>query len=136
MSFRKKVRKFRTKTGKTFPKSSGNIRASEFDDFTSAITETLRQAYGENRGAAKSLMRITGAGERTVKNWLEGKNAPSGENLVELIRHSDEVLEAILLITGRHEILAMKLLMNVRDDLVQMVELIDELVPPDVDDLE
>lgn len=136
MSFRKKVRKLRTETGKSFSKSSGKIIASEYDDYTSAITETLRHGFGENRGAAKSLMRITGAGERTVKNWLEGKNAPSGENLIELIRHSDEVLEAILLITGRHEILTMKMVLSVRDELVQMVMLIDDLVPPDVDDLE
>ena len=40
------------------------------------------------------------------------------------------------MITGRHEILAMKMVLNVRDDLVQVVELIDGLVPPDVDDLE
>ena len=136
ITFQLEIRNFRTKTGKTFPKSSGNIKASEFDDYTSAITKTLRYAYGENRGAAKSLMRITGAGERTVKNWLEGKNAPSGENLIELVRHSDEVLETILLITGRHEILTMKMMLNVRDDLVQMVALIDELVPTDIDDLE
>ena len=136
MSFRKKVRKLRTETGKSFSKSSGKIMVSEYDDYASAITETLCHAFGENRGAPKSLMRITGAGERTVKNWLEGKNAPRGENLVELIRHSDEVLEAILMITGRHEILAMKMVLNVRDDLVQVVELIDGLVPPDVDDLE
>lgn len=76
-------------------------------------------------------MRITGAGERTVKNWLEGKNAPSGENLVALTHHSDEVLEAFLLMAGRDEILAMKKLINARDTLVQMIGLIDELVTPD-----
>jgi hypothetical protein len=134
MSFRNKVRKFQTETGKTFPKSSGKIVASEDDDFTSVIAETLRDAFGRNRAAAKSLMRITGAGERTVKNWLEGKNAPSGKNLVELVRHSDGVLEALLLMAGRDKILAMKKLMNARDTLVQMIELIDELVTSDLDE--
>jgi hypothetical protein len=134
MSFRKKVRNFRTKTGRTFPISSGNIEASEYDDFTSLIAETLIDAFGNNRAAAKSIMRITRAGERTVKNWLEGKNAPSSENLVELVHHSDEVLEAFLFIAGRHEILAMKKLMNSRDELVQMIRFIDELVSSDFDD--
>lgn len=131
MSFRKKVRKVRTENGKTFPKSSDKIMAGDEDDFTSVIAETLRDAFGGNGAAAKSLMRITGAGERTVKNWLEGKNAPSGENLVELVRHSDEVMEAFLLLAGRHEILGMKKLINARDTLIQMIELIDELIASD-----
>ena len=131
MSFRKKVRKLRTETGKSFSKSSGKIMVSEYDDYASAITETLCHAFGENRGAPKSLMRITGAGERTVKNWLEGKNAPNGENLIELLRHSDEVLEAVLLMAERNEILVMKTLTDIRGSLGQMIKLIDELVAPD-----
>lgn len=130
MSFRKKVRKFRSETGKTFPKFSGKIEITEDDTFTSVISKTLRDAFGGNRGAVKSLMQITGAGERTVKNWLEGKNAPNGENLIELVYHSDAVLEAFLLMSGHHEILAMKKLINARDTLVQMIEFIDVLVTP------
>ena len=134
MSSRKKVRKFRTETGKTFPKSSGKIVVSEDDNFRSVIAKSLRIGFGGNHTAAKSLMAITGAGERTVKNWLEGKNAPNGENLVELVRHSDEVLEAFLLMAGRDEILAMEKLMNARDTLFQMIELIDELMALDLDE--
>ena len=78
MSFRKKGRKFRTESGKTFPNSSGRVVVSEDDNFTSVIAKSLHAGFGDNRAATKSLMRITGAGERTVKNWLEGKNAPNG----------------------------------------------------------
>lgn len=131
MSFRKKGRNFRTGTRKTFPRFSGKIEISEDDTFTNVIAITLRNAFGENRGAVKSLMRITGAGERTVKNWLEGKNAPNGTNLIELAYYSDEVFEAFLLMTDHHEILAMKKLLDARDTLVKMIKLIDELVPPD-----
>ena len=53
---------------------------------------------------------------------------------MELVRHSDGVLEALLLMAGRDEILAMKMLMNARDTLVQMIELIDELVTSDLDE--
>ena len=79
-------------------------------------------------------MRITGAGERTVKNLLEGKNAPNGANLVELVRHSDEVLEGFLLLAGRKEILTLKKLVDARDKLVQIIELIDALVASDLDE--
>ena len=72
-----------------------------------------------------------GVGERTARNWLEGKNAPNGENLIELAHHSDEVLEAFLLMTGHHEILTIKKLINARGALVKMIRLIDELVVPD-----
>jgi hypothetical protein len=134
MSFPKKVRNFRTKTGRTFPNSSGKIEDAEFATFTSLIAETLRDAFGNNRAAAKSIMRITGAGERTVKNWLEGKNSPSSENLIELVHHSDEVLEVFLLIAGRHEILTMKNMVSARDALVEMISFIDELVSSEFDD--
>jgi len=72
-------------------------------------------------------MAYTGAGERAVKNWFEGKNGPNGENLVMLVRHSDEVLEALLSMAGREDILAGKLLVDARDKLVEMLEIIDEL---------
>jgi hypothetical protein len=72
-------------------------------------------------------MAYTGAGERAVKNWFGGKNGPNGENLVELVRHSDEVLEALLLMAGREDILAGKLLVDARDKLVEMLESIDQL---------
>ena len=72
-------------------------------------------------------MGYTGAGERAVKNWFGGKNGPNGENLVELVRHSDEVLEALLLMAGREDILAGKLLVDARDKLVEMLEIIDQL---------
>jgi hypothetical protein len=72
-------------------------------------------------------MAYTGAGERAVKNWFGGKNGPNGENLVKLVRHSDEVLEALLIMADREDILAGKLLVDARDKVVEMLEIIDEL---------
>ena len=77
--------------------------------------------------SVKTVMAYTGAGERTVKNWFEGKNGPNGENLVELVRHSDEVLETLLLMAGREDILAGKLLIDAGDQLVEMLEIINQL---------
>jgi len=127
MSFRKKGRKVRPVSGKTFPRSSGTVEKSDGNDFTAVIAETLRETYGRSGRSIKTVMGYTGAGERAVKNWFGGKNGPNGENLVELVRHSDEVLEALLLMAGRENILAGKLLVDARDKLVEMLENIDQL---------
>jgi hypothetical protein len=127
MSFRKKGRKVRSVSGKTFPGSSGTVEISDGYDFTAVIAKTLRETFGRSGRSIKTVMGYTGAGERTVKNWFESKNGPNGENLVELVRHSDEVLEALLSMAGREDILAGKLLVDARDKLVEMLEIIDDL---------
>jgi hypothetical protein len=63
-------------------------------------------------------------GQRFRESWLF---AGSDRNLVGLVRHSDEVLEAFLLMAGREDILAGKLLVDARDKLVEMLEIIDQL---------
>jgi hypothetical protein len=127
MSFRNKARKFRPVSGKTFPQSSARASAVEGYEFVEVIAETLHEAFGETRRSVKTVMAYTGAGERTVKNWFEGKNGPNGENLVALVRHSDEVLEALLLMAGRVDILAGKMLVDARDKLIEMLEILDQL---------
>ena len=127
MSFHKKGRNFRPVSGKTFPRSSGRVAASDGYGFAAVIAETLRETFGGTRKSVKTVMAYTGAGERTVKNWFEGKNGPNGENLVELVRHSDEVLEALLLMAGREDVLAGKLLVDAKDKLVEILEIINQL---------
>ncbi len=127
MSFRKKGRKVRPVSGITFPRSSGTVEKSDGNDFTAVIAETLRETYGRSGRSIKTVMAYTGAGERAVKNWFGGKNGPNGENLVELVRQSDEVLEALLSMAGREDILAGKLLVDARDKLVEMLEIIGQL---------
>jgi hypothetical protein len=131
MSFRKEGRKVRPVSGKTFPRSSGKVAAPGGYEFAAVIAQTLRETVGGTRMSVKTVMAYTGAGERTVKNWFEGKNGPNGENLVGLVRHSDEVLEAFLLMAGREDILAGKLLVDARDKLVEMLEIIDQLQAAD-----
>jgi len=50
-------------------------------------------------------MRWTGVNDRTVKNWLTGRNGPSGEHLIELIRHSDVTFKTMLRLTCRRQTL-------------------------------
>jgi len=128
MSFPKKGRNFRTESGKTFPKSSDKISNLNDDEFTVAISQALHKAYGGKLSSAKAVMKHTGASERTVKNWFQGKNSPNGENLVRLMRHSDEILETLLVMAGREDILAGKLLFGVYAKLVEMMEIIEQSI--------
>ena len=52
--------------------------------------------------------------------------------MVELVRHSDDVLEALHWMSQRHEILAMKILMNARETLNEMIELVDVLIGSEI----
>jgi hypothetical protein len=65
------------------------------------------------------------SGERTVKNWLAGISGPSGQHLVDLIRHSDDVLEALLIMVGRQQIVAAHKLVDLRSKLAETVEQVD-----------
>lgn len=132
MSFRKTARKIRADSGKSFPKSSGKVLARGDYGYNAVIAETLRTTFGGNGAAVKTVMRFTGAGERTVKNWLEGKNGPNGENLIELVRHSDEIFEALLIMSGRDDVLVAWTLVNARDKIVEMLEAIDQLLSHDI----
>ena len=127
MSFHKKGRKFRTVSGKTFPKSADKLEQTGGDGFRSVIAETLHEAFGGTRMSVKAVMARTGATERTVKNWFQGKNGPNGENLIDLMRYSDEVLEVVLWMAGREDILAGKMLVDAREKLVEMLNIIDQL---------
>lgn len=70
-------------------------------------------------------MRWTGASERTVKNWFSGANGPSGAHLIALAGNSDEVLGAFLALAGHNQVFAVKKLINARDKIAEMLELID-----------
>ncbi len=54
------------------------------------------------------------------------KNGPTGRNLVDLIRISDEVLEAVLVMCGREELVVNNRLLCSRDILIKMLNLIGD----------
>lgn len=110
------------KMGKVFSKSSKSRRM-----LAQTIASALEQQLGGSHRAIKTVMLWTGANERTVKNWLSGKNTPSGEYLVELVRRSDLALMAFLKLAGRDEIAARAAVLEVRNHLQNTVNLIDSL---------
>jgi hypothetical protein len=105
MSFPKKGKSF-PKKGKSFPKGGGDGSSDfSFDDhaFAVKIASALTSELKDRNSRAKLVAGWTGANERTVKNWFSGRYAPCGRHLVILAQHSDQVLNAILLMADRQD---------------------------------
>ena len=107
------------KKGNHFPSGVGGAT------YPAAIAAALGAELGNSHQAAKTIMRWTGANERTVKNWLAGRRGPRGEHLLLLIRHSDSALETTLQLAGRDRIIAAKVLLDARNALADMVVQLD-----------
>jgi hypothetical protein len=110
------------KRGITFP-SGTNL-----DTYNAAIAFALKSQLGLTHQAVKTVMKWTGAGERTVKNWFAGLSGPSGTHLVRLIQNSDETLAALLILAGRSEILAAARIIDLRNRLAETVAEVDQLL--------
>ncbi|WP_417803563.1 hypothetical protein [Thalassospira lucentensis] len=95
--------------------------------FADLISAALREEFGGNRSSVKTIARLIDANERSVKNWFDGTNGPNGEFLVRLCRHSDRVLEVVLLQSGHAELIKVRKLALVREGLHQMLEILDEI---------
>jgi hypothetical protein len=95
------------KMGNGLPKMGNELPLSAAADvdssYESMVAEAIRRELGGSRGAIKTLMRRTRASARTAKNWLSGTAGPNGVHLVELMRTSDIVFEAVLRMAGREK---------------------------------
>ncbi len=74
-------------------------------DFRPALAKVLKEELGGTNQAAKSVMKWANVSERTAKNWIGGTHSPSGEHLIELMRHSDAVLSVVLCLADRRSAL-------------------------------
>jgi hypothetical protein len=101
MSFTKKGRKIRPSVGKTFP--AGPNGQAPPPSFAEAMATLLRKAYGGRHSAVKVVAAAIGANERAVRNWFDAKNGPSGEHLILLMSHSDEMLDGFLALAGKRQ---------------------------------
>jgi hypothetical protein len=70
-------------------------------------------------------MRWTGASERTVKSWFGGASGPTGEHLIALARHSDDVFALIVRLAGRDQLGAHQNLRVVRQHLSDAITALD-----------
>jgi hypothetical protein len=112
-----------------FPKTGRKFLGREQQaDYASSISDVLRAQLGTTHQAIKTLMRWTGANERTTKNWLSGANGPSGEHLLEIMRNSDLVFECVLELIDRKVILSHRKLEEVHDALQATAQLLSEMI--------
>jgi hypothetical protein len=88
-----------TKTG-TFVHRTRRGDGSDVS-YAVAVAAALRRELGTTHQSVKSVMRWTGASERSVKYWFAGSRGPSGEHLIALAARSDLVLEVVLQRAGR-----------------------------------
>jgi len=86
--------------GKEFPEV--DYRRARKAEYALAIGTALRGELRQMPNAIKTVMRWTGANERTVKNWIAGTHGPSGEHLIVLAHHSSEVMAIFHRLAGRH----------------------------------
>ncbi len=123
MSFSDEDRDFRADSGKKFPLDPG---ADTEAAFALVIADALRRDFGAVPARVKHIARLTGANPRTVKNWLQAQNGPSGAGLVVLMRHSDAVTEAVLQLADRHEeqhrLRGLRLERSLRGQLLSLLE--------------
>jgi hypothetical protein len=123
-------RKIRTSCRKDIPNP---IRVAK-DQFARVIADALHRDFGDTHAAVKIVVGLTNANERAVKNWFDAKNGPTGEHLVDLVRISDEVLHAVLILAGRHDLVVAKRLADSKLLLTKMIKLVCELQEPPVSD--
>jgi hypothetical protein len=128
MSFPKKGKSF-PKKGKSLPKRDGG-GGSDFhlDDraFAMKIALALKSELKDRNSRAKLVAGWTGANERTVKNWILGRYAPCGRHLVVLAQHSDQVLNAVLLMADRQDLLLARKVGNLRRKVVELAAALGE----------
>lgn len=115
------------------PKEGNKLqgRSTPRQIYAGAIADALRTELGQSHRATKTLMKWTGASDRTAKNWLSGSCGPSGDHLMTLARESDTVLATMLSLAGRHRHMVGVELLAIRKQLVAAVQLIDSLVGAD-----
>jgi hypothetical protein len=122
MSRRKNDREFQSESGKTFQDLNTG-------GFVGAIAVALKAEFGAMPSALKTVAQLTSSNERAVRNWFEGKNGPSGANLVILMRHSDRVLRTVLELADRRDLVLAVELTGLRQRLIEAVAEIDRLPP-------
>ena len=92
----------RIKMGTSVPKMGTTVHLdADQTAYRKAVADALRRELGPTHQAIKTVMRWTGASERTAKYWLSGERGPSGEHLIRLAQHSDAVLITTLTMAGR-----------------------------------
>jgi len=73
-----------------------NGLAKSAKDYADLIADALHQEHGNSHRTVKTIMRWTGASERSVKNWLSGEFGPSGYFLMRLCVKSGAIRDLVV----------------------------------------
>lgn len=92
-------------SGNPFPDAAG--RAIGGAAFAKLVSTALRASLRGQSSKIKTVALWTGANERTVKNWLSGERAPSGDHFLGLAANCPGVLAAFLAAIQRNDCLVM-----------------------------
>lgn len=110
--------------GKIFPHQAENQQASAgaaaLTNFAGAMSKALNRDFAGS-SKIKTVAKLTGANERTVKNWFSGAYGPSGSYLVLLSRHSNKVLEVFLALAGRDGLLQESEIAHLEERLIDLL---------------
>src|SRR5947208_1580029 len=117
MSFSKDDRKNQSIHGKS-------LHAERFSE---AIARALHREFDQTHSAIKTVVALTGANERAVRNWFDARNGPNGEFLIALCRHSDQVLETFLLLAGRTDHVKARKIVKATNKVFEILSLIQTL---------
>jgi hypothetical protein len=90
------------------------------------IALALKSELKDRNPRAKLVAGWTGASERTVKNWILGRYAPCGRHLVVLAQHSDQVLNAILSMADRRDLLLAPKVEDLRRKVFELAAIMGE----------
>lgn len=111
------------KKGNFFP--GENDRENDSRTYAAMIATALRTELGNSHRATKTVMRWTGASERTAKHWLAGHHGPGGAYLVVLMRESEAVFEAVLTAADRPDAVVATRVLAARGMMVEVMELVE-----------
>lgn len=89
-------------SGSKVPKAPEHLTEGELGR---RLGVALRSELGSSARATKTIMRWTGASDRSARKWMHGDGAPSGAHLIDLARGSERVMELLLELTGRSDLL-------------------------------
>lgn len=115
-----------------FPKSGRKLpnwrSRPSAEDYAVEIGAALRRELGTAGGAAKTIMKWTGASDRSARNWLNGLGGPTGWHLILLARESGEVMESVLAMTNRDRLMLSSDMHALRLALIKVTASLDGLL--------
>ena len=124
MSSPKKDRKIQSDSGTNVQGGDGGrLGAARFAE---AMSVALRKEFGDSAAAIKTVVRLTGANPRAVKNWFEKRNGPSGQFLIVLCGSSDQVLETVLLLAGRSALVPALRVAEAKEEMRRLLKVLEE----------